>query len=89
MTLDKNYSIERDSYNVILKYYEEGDINPATGKPAITKAEYFYPSLETALNAYTTKVLTFEKGIQNVIDELKTTRLHIASLLRESGYKLK
>ena len=89
MTLDKNYTIERDSYNVILKYYNEGEINSDTGKPVITSVEYYYPSLETALIAYTNKAADYGNDIQTLLDELKTMRSTITSLVRESGSKLK
>jgi hypothetical protein len=89
MKIDSNYTIERDSYNVILKFYEEGEINPDTGKPVITKVEYYYPSLETALIAYTNKAADYGNDIQTLLDELKTMRNTITSLVRESGSKLK
>lgn len=89
MTLDDNYTITQDSYNVILTFRKEGSINPKTGKPTITKNEWYYKNMEDALMSYTQKVISYENNVQNVIDELKTTRQHIASLLRESAEKLK
>jgi hypothetical protein len=89
MVLDSNYTIERDSYNVILKYYNEGEINPDTEKPTITKVEYYYPSLETALIAYTNKVANYGNDIQALLDELKTLRGTITSLVKENSSKLK
>lgn len=89
MTLDSNYTITRDSYNVILNFREEGGINPKTGKPIVSENEWYYKNLEDALIAYTEKVISYDNSIQNAVDELKTTRQHIASLLRESAVELK
>lgn len=89
MTLDNNYTITRDSYNVILNFREKGDINPKTGKPIVRTNEWYYKNLEDALIAYTEKVMSYSNDVQNVLNELKTTRQHIASLLRESAVELK
>lgn len=50
--LDDNYRIEEDSCSWNLIYEKEGDINPKTGKPIISRDASYHANLKQALTWY-------------------------------------
>jgi len=83
--LDDEFTLESDINNWTLKYCKEGDINPETGKPTITKWESYHGDLKFALIKYLNSapkdagdVLHLMKRINDVenrILNLKTKKL--------------
>ncbi len=52
MKLDKNYSLDNDANQWILNYEREGEINPKTNKPTISRDKWYCRSLQSALKRY-------------------------------------
>jgi hypothetical protein len=74
MKLDENYTIKQDTYNFILHYENEGDVNPETGKPTVTVRDTFYPTLEQALLAYASRCQNVNEGVDRLLDSMRETR---------------
>lgn len=49
--INDNWFIEKDQYNWILTFENEGEINEKTGKPVHTINRWYYPTLQLALLA--------------------------------------
>lgn len=82
ITLDDDYSIEMEGINVTLRYEKaEGEVNPKTGKPKITKKTRHYSTIGQALKQYVQfsaegcndvrEILVKMDEIYKVIDNLK------------------
>lgn len=76
IVLDENFRIEPDALNFTLIREEEGEINPKTGKPTISKGQWYCPTLQSALRAYlreSSRDLTMEgdNDLKDVLNKLK------------------
>ena len=52
MILDENFTLTNDSNNWMLNYEKEGEINPKTNRPTLTKETWYFGNLNQALNRY-------------------------------------
>jgi len=66
--IDDSFSIVGDNYNWTLLKEEEGDINPKTGRPTMSKQEWHYPRLTQCLNKYVNESVKVSEDVK----ELKT-----------------
>lgn len=85
MKLDSNYTITSDANNVILNYESIGEVNPKTGKPTITKNEWFYKNLEDALVSYVNKSINPSNDAQSVLEALSEVKGTITSILSKKA----
>lgn len=85
MRLDDNYTIEQDPHNIILRYEKEGDINPKTGKPTITKHEYYYKDVQDALKAYINKSIDVNEDVESVLERLSHAMERVKSFYEQNG----
>ena len=85
MRLDKHHSIETDQYNVVLRYYKEGELNDK-GNPKISRSETYYPTLEQALQAYLNKCakesITPNAEACSIITEIWAANKNISLMLQ-------
>lgn len=74
--LDENFRIEPDALNFTLIKEEKGETNPKTGKPTISRGQWYCPTLQSALRAYlrerSRQLLTDgENDLKNVLEKLE------------------
>ncbi|MFA5299663.1 MAG: hypothetical protein WC389_15855 [Lutibacter sp.] len=81
MKLDKNYSIEKDAYNWILRYESIGGINKKTGKPIVTKNETYHGALKFALFAYLDSVLNPSSDIKELLSAINEAETRIINFV--------
>jgi hypothetical protein len=89
MKLDDNYFIKQDAHNVILCYEKEGDVNPKTGKPMVSKSEWYYNKLEDALNGYLNRAIDANEDVNSVLSELSRAKEVVRSFFKENALKTK
>ena len=70
--LDEDYRIEASENQWTLRFEKVGEINPTTGKPTISKNEFFHNTLENALKSYVDKKLKQGGEIFTEITKLQT-----------------
>lgn len=68
--LDENYSIESDAACWTLTYEKEGDINPKTGKPIVSRDASYHANLKQALVKYLDNSLKPCKDAQDVLKRI-------------------
>ena len=69
--LDETFRIEPDGFNFTLIKEKLGDINPETGKPTISKGQWYPPTLKDALKSYVRESCReLDGGWQKVFDKL-------------------
>ncbi len=78
--LDENYRIEEDSVSWNLIYEKEGEINPDTGKPIMSRDASYHATLKQALVAYLDKSLKGSTDVQGVIDRIAEAEQRIVGL---------
>ena len=78
--IDENYSIEKDAHAFSLKYYKIGDINPDTGKPVITKGEWYFPTINMCLKKYVQESLNVCNDAVIIFDRLEALNAKIDNL---------
>ena len=87
MRLDENYTIERDTYNFILKYEGESYQKEIQGgmKTFTPKEENYYPNMLSALKSYMDKTSNINgaENVQQVIDKLEEIYSRIEKLLKD------
>lgn len=70
--LNKNYRIETDSNNFILKFEKKtGVINKKTGKEEISRNEWYYPKLYMALDKFSNECLKVPEEVKSLRNELQ------------------
>ena len=74
--LDENFRIEPDALNFTLIKEMEGEVNPKTGKPTISRGQWYCPTLQSALRAYLREssrelFLDGEDDLASVFNKLK------------------
>lgn len=73
--LDENYTIEGTANYWLLRYEKTGDINAETGKPKISRNEYYHNTLQNALASYADKKLKeiedIPAGVLKLSEDLK------------------
>ena len=67
--LDDNWSVESDTSSWNLHYEKEGEINPKTGKPMMTRNESYHARLVDALKCYLNEVPKSATTIGQVVAE--------------------
>ena len=87
MKLDNNYTIEKDTYNFILKFVGEPYEKEVKGemKTFTPKEEFYYPNLMSALKAFIEKSIDID-GIENVkelVNKLDQVYLDIENILKK------
>lgn len=60
--INENWTIESDTLQWILKFEKEGEVNPKTGRPTLTKDSFYYNKLSEAIRAYINKMLQSQEG---------------------------
>ena len=76
ITIDENYSISGDKYNWVLHFERKGELNQKTGKPIISKDEWYFPKLELCLKEYAnqkTKTATNYKELVSLLVDINNT----------------
>lgn len=85
MRLDNFYSIETDQYNVILRYYKEGELNDK-GNPIISKSESYFATVEQALQVYLNKcikeAITPNSDVDAILSEIWAANKNISMILQ-------
>jgi hypothetical protein len=79
MELDKNYRIESDTYNFTL-IYESKSFDEKKQKEVISKVEWYYPDLKSALNKYLNQSLKPSQNALSVLDKLNQIELLISKI---------
>ncbi len=80
MKLDEFYTVESDTACWVLTYEKEGDINPNTGKPIITRDVSYHANLKQALVKYLDNCLKPSADIQDVKNRIAEVELRIENL---------
>jgi len=80
--LDDNYSIEGDKYNWTLRFEKTGDINPKTGKPTVSKDEWYFSKLEQCLSEYANQKSKEAERYTELADLLKAINTTIKSITK-------
>ena len=72
MQIDKNYRIETDTYNFILKYESNPTMKDYRGdmKEIVSKDRWYYPSLKMCLKKYLEESLRPSASIIDVMDRI-------------------
>lgn len=85
MKLDEFYTVEPDTACWVLTYEKQGDINPKTGKPTISRDVSYHADLKQSLVAYLDKCLEPSTDIQDVIHRISEAENRIAKGLGEAA----
>lgn len=89
MRLDKNYTLERIPYNVILRYVSDPHMKNHKGKQIMVQDEkiYYFPNVKLALKKYAElshDVETYDSLIESIkMVELKIDNLNEKKLSNE------
>ncbi len=81
MKINENYSVSKDSYNWILTFCSEGDINPKTGSPTVTTKITYHPTLEQVLNKFIDEAADGDDMLQ-ILHQIKEARKDIADFCK-------
>lgn len=65
--LDKHYRIERDTASWNLVYEKQGEVNPNTGKPKMSRDVTYHANLKQALVTYLDVSLEGSTDVQSVV----------------------
>lgn len=81
MELDENYSVEKDSYNTILKYSRTA-VN-SDGKEVVSTREYYYNCLKDCLAPYCDKVMVISEDVRELIEQVKKLNILIQKVCQK------
>ena len=87
--IDDDYTIETDHWSFTLKKYRKGKINPKTGKPAHTKGQWWFPTIEKCLDWYKEDRLMCSEKTEDVLSILKEIKVTIEGLKPPTLHHLK
>jgi hypothetical protein len=80
--LDRWYKLENDSNGWVLIYEKEGEINPKTNEPIISRNKWYCGSLHSALKRYLDECLKPSTDIQELFSELSMAMERIVELYK-------
>lgn len=80
MKLDAFYTVEPDTACWVLTYEKQGEINPNTGKPKVSRDVSYHANLKQALVTYLDKCLEPSTDIQDAINHISATEERINKL---------
>ena len=80
MRLDEFYTVIDDGNCWTLAYEKEGDVNPKTGKPTISRDASYHANLKQALTAYFHKNLAGDRTWQEIIDRMNEIEKRIEQI---------
>lgn len=69
--LDENFRLESTELQWTLIYEKSGEISEKTGKPTLTKREYYHPTLVSAIRSYSDKKLKNGEDIGSIEELIK------------------
>ncbi len=75
--LDKHYRIERDAASWNLVYEKQGDINPDTGKPRMSRDVTYHANLKGALTFYLDLSCDGSTDVQSVVEAITAAEARI------------
>lgn len=78
--LDENYYLTGDKYNWILHFEKEGGISEKTGKPIISKDEWYFPSIHLSLKEYANQRGKSAKNYKELVILLKEIKETISKV---------
>ncbi len=79
--IDDDYTLEPDTACWALHFRREGDINPATGKPTLSRDDTYYPNLGVALKAYIDLKLRDCSDLNVILARLHELHQHIDKIM--------
>ena len=81
MKLDENYSTNFDGIQWVLSYEKVSiEVNPKTGKPTISKNNWYHAKLEDSIKSYIDKKLANNETVEDTIKGLKVLLEEVKSL---------
>lgn len=78
--LDDYYTIESDASCWSLLYEKQGDINPNTGKPIVSRDASYHANLKQALHKYLDNCLKQPESVQGLMVRLAQVEATINKL---------
>lgn len=90
MKLGENHTLEADGNGFTLTYEKEGEMNPVTSKPILTRKITYHSNLEQSLEAYVKhcmllKCQSEDAGLTDVLEKLK----EVYGVIKQSCAELK
>lgn len=82
MKLGQYHELTADSNGFTLTYEKEGEVNPTTARPAITRKITYHSSLEQGLEAYLRHTLMLDVEAEKGIEELLNTVKEVKALIK-------
>ncbi len=82
ITLDENWWIESDTASWNLYYRKEGDINPNTGNPVVSRDASFHATLEQAMLWYLDRSCKGSLSLSEVLSRLEKAEANIIAAIR-------
>ena len=80
MRIDKDYTIEKDSLQFILKYeHKTGELNKK-GEEIVSRSQTYHKSLKDALRSYVNKVADPSQSSLDILSQLERIELTIKNL---------
>lgn len=76
--LDENYRVEKDAASWNLIYEKQGDINPNTGRPSMSRDVTYHANLKQALVTYLDLSLEGSTDVQGVVAAISEAERRIA-----------
>lgn len=78
MKLGEYHTLEADGSGFTLTYEKEGEVNPQTNKPILTRKIMYYPNLELSLEGYMKHCNLIncnseEAGLLDVLEKINET----------------
>lgn len=92
--LDKNYRIESDSLNLILRYEAEGGKEyvdkKGEVKRGISRDEWYFPNIELLLKKYLTLTLNDDNAndVKDLLSIIEQTKKTIEKFFKEYGTRV-
>lgn len=81
MKIDENWSIEADSACWILSFEKEGEVNPKTGRPKMTRTQTYHATLASGLRWYLMESLKPSTDAQDVLARITEAEANIIKAL--------
>ena len=85
MTLDENYTIEKDHYNVILHYEETTDRVGKNGDFIVSREKWYYKNIYDALMSYMFKSINPNDSAEEIIRRIDEAEVNISNALNQEA----
>lgn len=70
IVLDENWKIDTSGGTATLLYEKEGEVNPKTNKPSVSRDTFYYSTIKQALVGYSNRSINVCKDTGEILKKL-------------------